>query len=451
MRKLLKDKIRSIILQEDKSFLHISSTLLRFLNSHEVESEKIFSFALDEIISELKREYGIGRVLNFLHHYEIDFGIRKPTLAIYDHAFHFIGGAQKYGLTLAKALEERFDLTIISNREVTFREFSNWYGLNFKNATIKIIPIPYFDKRGTSHIDPHRIVKGSPNPFHIISRESGNYDVFINNGMLEMVFPLSLLSIMICHFPERRPQNYFYSDIYTYTIYNSKYTRDWIIKRWKYTPHKHIFPPVDMEIYNNGDVKEKFILSVARFEEGGTKKQKEMTAAFISMKREYPELTKSWKFILAGGSTGNNKYLSELKEIIKTDGNNSIELKINVTDNELKDLYKRSSLFWHLCGLGQNDPAKVEHFGMTIAEAMQNRMVPIVFDGGGQKEIVDHNISGFRVSSIKKLIDFTVKLLEDEGLREKLGENAYLKSFNFNKERFDKEVKDFFKKILPVI
>jgi len=204
-----------------------------------------------------------------------------------------------------------------------------------------------------------------------------------------------------------------------------------------------------MEIFKRGQEKEKLIISVARLEEGGTKKQKEMARAFIELKKRFSEISSGWKLVIAGGSTGENRYIPELKEIIGEAEDHSIELMINIGDDELKDLYKRASIFWHLCGLGQNDPAKVEHFGMTIGEAMQNRLAPVVFDGGGQKEIVDHGRSGFRVSSVSGLIKYTVKLMQDNKLRESLAENAYLKSLKFNRERFSEEVKTFFKDIIP--
>jgi len=430
-------------------FLTQSAEAVESLRTKEPFGE--FSEAMDRTVSRFRKEFGIQGAVNFLRHLDLAENGRRPTLAIYDHAFHFIGGAQKYGLTLVKALEDRFDITIISNRPVTRENFMDWYGLDLSTAAIRIIPIPWFEMRQTSHIDPHRIMKGMPNPFHIISRESGNYDMFINNGMLEMVYPLSLISVMVCHFPERRPQNYFYSDRYTHTIYNSRYTAGWIRKRWKYDPHKHIYPPVDMEIFKPGNNKEKMIISVARIEAGGTKKQKELARAFIELKQRFPEESAGWKLVIAGGSTGDNPYLAELEEVIGEAEPDSIELKVNIREEGLKDLYNKASIFWHLCGLGQNDPAKVEHFGMTIGEAMQNRLAPVVFDGGGQREIVDHGRSGFRVSSTTGLIRYTLKLMENEKLRAELGESAWEKSLRFNKDRFDKEVKEFFTNIIPGI
>ncbi len=402
---------------------------------------------LKKKVFEIEGKYGPASALNFIYRLELATGKRKPSLAIYDHAFHFIGGAQKYGLVMVKALEKDFDITIISNRKVSHEDFFNWYGIDSTGFRIKIIPLPYFDNAGTFHIEPHRVDKKTDNPFHLISRESGMYDIFINNSMLEMVYPLSPVSIMVCHFPERRPVSYFYSDIYTYTVFNSNYTKEWIEKRWKYTPHKHIYPPVNMSQKTEFNKKDKIILSVARFEEGGTKKQLELVRSFIKMVKKNSVETEGWKLVLAGGSGDNNPYIEKLSELILSVENIPIELRVNISDKEIRKLYANASIFWHLCGLGQNDPAKVEHFGMTIAEAMQNGIVPVVFDGGGQKEIVDQGVNGFRVKSSSALIKISLKIISDPVLRKKMSKNAIEKSVNFDIKNFEKNVSDFFSKI----
>ncbi len=429
----------------------LSNIVLNLVKLKKSLPEKEYENLINSTSVRIKDELGIHKALHFIYRLELANKTRKPTLAIYDHAFHFIGGAQKYGLTMVKALEDLFDITIISNRNVTHENFMNWYGLDLSKMNIKIIPIPYFEDLGTFHIEPHRVTKNMDNPFHIIGKESGLYDIFINNGMLEMVYPLSPYSVMICHFPERRPQSYFYSDLYTYTIYNSNYTGEWIRKRWKYEPHERIYPPVDMSPDKIPQKKEKIILSVARFEEGGTKKQFEMVKSFKRLKEIYPDESKDWKLILIGGSTGKNRYLDKIEMFVNDNPQYSIELMVNIGDNELRELYKRSMIFWHLCGIGQNDPAKVEHFGMTIAEAMQNGIIPIVYDGGGQKEIVESGISGFRIRSLNGLIKRTVYLMTNSIKAEKMKNSALIKSKQYDVIRFNSEIKKFFTDILRQI
>lgn len=404
-------------------------------------------------VSQLKGEidkiaagHGIQAAYNVLMRIQVVLGLRKPTLAIYDHTGHIIGGGQKYGFTIAHALQDMFDITLILNKKITLRDISDWYHLDLPDCKIKIIPIPFFDALDPVHLDPARVSRRVENPFHMIGKESGNYDFFINNSMNEKVCPLSNVSALIVHFPERRPKDYFYADQYTYVIYNSKYTAHWIEQKWKFSPHKHIYPPVDMDpgADEKEPEKENIILSVARFEMGGSKKQLEMVRTFVKLNRRFPGLFKQWQLVLAGGSPDENDYLEAVKAVIHKSGAGNIRLRLNIAGDELKALYKKSAVFWHLCGLGQTDPALVEHFGMTIVEAMQNRLVPIVFDGGGQREIVEHEESGFRVTSTAELMAFTLRLTREPELRKKLGAKACERSKKFSREVFEKNTRDFF-------
>ena len=400
---------------------------------------------LKQTLQTLSTQKGIQAAYNQVLRTEVSLNLRKPTLALYDHTGHIIGGGQKYGFTAAHALKDIFDITLIVNKELTHKDILDWYHLDLSDCAIKVITLPFFEQFDTPQLDPGRVSKRTGNPFHAVSRESGNYDFFINNSMNEMVYPLSNVSSLICHFPERRPRSYFYADRYTHVIYNSNYTAHWIEQKWKFSPHKHIYPPVDMapDTGEPGN-KQNVILSVARFEAGGSKKQLDMVKTFIKLNRRQPEIKRDWKLVLVGGSPDENDYLKHIKETIKESGVENIDLKINISGHELKETYKSAAIFWHLCGLGQTDPSLVEHFGMTIVEAMQNGLVPIVFDGGGQREIVDHEVNGFRVNSTAGLMSFTKKVMRSPEMRAQMGSRAKERSKLFTRETFEKNIRDFF-------
>ncbi|MBN1195985.1 MAG: glycosyltransferase family 4 protein [Candidatus Aminicenantes bacterium] len=402
-----------------------------------------FPRALRAAAQWLRTRQGPARAMSLLLRMETALGLRPPTLALYDHTLHIIGGGQKYGLTMLDALKGDFDITILTHRPMEPAAIRDWYGLDLSSCRYQTIEIPEFADAG-AHIDPARITRRMANPFHRVSRLSGGFDIFINNSMNEMVFPLSGISAMVCHFPERRPGAYFYADRYDTVIFNSLYTAEWIEKKWKFTPHVHIYPPVDMPPPEKPEEKDPIILSVARFEQGGSKRQKEMVEAFLSLRRRFPEETRDWHLVLAGGSPENNPYLEDLKHKIRATGDTHIRLRVNITSDELHALYLRASVFWHLCGLHQTDPALVEHFGMTIGEAMQNGLVPIVFDGGGQREIVEPGVTGFRVRTLEELIRHTRRLINDTELRQRCGRAALESSRRFDRPRFTREVREFF-------
>ncbi len=402
-----------------------------------------FTRALRAAAQWLRLRQGPARALNLVSRLEVALELRRPTLALYDHTLHIIGGGQKYGLTMLDALKDHFDITILTHRPMEPASIRDWYGMDLSDCRYQTVELPEFADSGV-HIDPARITRGMDNPFHRVSRISGGYDVFINNSMNEMVYPLSGISTMVCHFPERRPNAYFYADRYDYVIYNSLYTAEWIEKKWKFRPHVHIYPPVDMPPPETPEEKDPIILSVARFEQGGSKRQKEMVQAFLTLRRRFPDETRDWHLVLAGGSPEENPYLEELRKEIRETGETHIRLRVNTNSDELHALYLRASIFWHLCGLHQTDPALVEHFGMTIGEAMQNGVVPVVFDGGGQREIVEPGETGFRVRTLEELIRHTRRLINDTDLRKRCGLAALQASRRFDRPRFTKQVRDFF-------
>jgi glycosyltransferase involved in cell wall biosynthesis len=426
---------------------HDSDHSLKLIRDLKAGSRPV-GFDLSTEIEKISSQEGLQAAFNVLLRAEVVLGLRRPTLAVYDHAFHLIGGAQKYGLTLTSSLRDLFDITIISNKDIHLEDFGKWYGLDLSGCAVKIIKIPFFEDRGTSFLDPAFVTTKFENPFHPVSRESGNYDIFVNNSMNEMVFPLSNISVFVCHFPERLPKSYFYADRYTYVVHNSRYTAEWIERMWKFAPHQHIYPPVDLEDGGTVQPKKKLILSVARFEPEGTKRQREMVEAFLKLDRLHPEIIRGWKFILVGGSEPKNRYLDELNSLIADLPRRNIELRVNIPASELRILYREASIFWHLCGIVHDHPSEVEHFGMTTVEAMQNRAVPIVYDGGGLREIVDHGVDGFRVRTRGELLEYSMKLIRQPELIEGLGAAAHGKAQEFSRARFEEHVRAFFGRIL---
>jgi len=410
------------------------------------ESIKQISHYLEEI----KKKKGIQASYNLLLRLEVVLGLRKPRVAIYDNALHFIGGAQKYGCTLAQSLQDIFDVTLISHQKVTLSQLQNWYGLDLKKCNTKVVKIPYFEERKEKihAFDAGEVDLRKENPFHAISVESGEYDFFINNCMLEMVYPLSNISEFVCHFPERERSRFFHVDQYTHIIGNSKYTGEWIKKKWNLEPNKIFYPPVEMVDLSQSTHKEKTILSVSRFELSGKKQQLEMVKIFGRMLKKFPQKTKGWNMVIAGGSIDENLYLDRVHKASKSLPSGKVELRVDISLNELKELYRKASIFWHLTGLEQIDPERAEHFGMTTVEAMQNRCVPVVYKGGGQKEIVQEHINGLFFETREELVNKTIELMDSKPLLEKIGKLAYERGKEFTKKSFQNKVKKHFEEIL---
>ncbi len=402
---------------------------------------KIVEQVLEQLCEVLVPVFGNLAVDHLFARMQVILGHRKMSIGFYDQALDVIGGGQKYGCTMAAALQRQFDITLVANKSVGLPDLEKWYRLPLSDCRVKIIPLPYFDKFG-SWVDAAVVTDDVPNPFEAVAAQSKDFDIFVVVNMLPMVRPLSPFSAFICHFPDTPRRCYFAVDGYSAMIANSRYTAHWIKQRWNLETDLLLYPPVRMEAQQRE--KENLILSAARFEVGGTKKQREMIQAFESLWNSHRDLLRDWRLVLVGGSIPRNPYLKEVEELVQR-SKAPVELRVNVPFTEIQDLYARAKIFWHACGLGETNPHYVEHFGMTTVEAMQNRCVPVVIDGGGQREIVEHGRSGYRFSTVRDLCNYTLKLIADPGSIEQLREAAYQRSQAFTQERFEETVNCFFR------
>ncbi len=372
-------------------------------------------------------------------------GLRRPRLALYDHALHLIGGGQKYGCLLAAALADRFDLTLLTHRPVTGEQLAGWYRVDLAGVPVETVELPGFDDPASALPDPALLAPGDPNPFVAVSRVSADYDLFVNNSMNERVLPLAGRSLAICHFPERRPRGEFYMHRYGTVVVNSEYTRRWLRRRWRLEADRLVHPPVDGGPPPPAGDKRPLVLSVARFERAGSKRQLDMVRVFGKLKAALPRATAGWRLVLCGGvEPAGNDYLRRVEQAVAALPGDDVELRLNLPDDELRRLYRRAAIFWHLCGLDARDPALREHFGMTVAEAMQFGAVPVVFDGGGPAEIVEDGATGYRVGSTAALIERTLTLIGDGALRARLAAAAATHAARYGMARFDAEVRALF-------
>lgn len=406
---------------------------------------------LNQLIPLVKKRRGVQSAYNVILRLESALKLRKPAMGIYDNALHYMGGAQKYGCTIASALQDIFDITLIGHRPIETETLKQWYAIDLNRCRTKTVSLPSFEKKQTGKeiFDAGEVDLRKDNPFHAVSRESGNYDFFVNNCMLEMVYPLANYSEFVCHFPERERTRFFHVDRYSHIIFNSLYTAEWIRKRWELEPHVHIYPPVDTQPAEFPAAKQNWILSVSRFEPGGNKQQQEMALVFLHMKQNFPEKMRRWRLVLAGGSIRHNPYLESLKRLAAAAGSD-IDIYVNVPIEKLKEIYRDSAIFWHFSGLGQTHPERIEHFGMTTVEAMQNGCVPVVFKGGGQKEIVSDGQNGVFFRNRKEIETATLELIKSPERRKALAQAAYQRGKEFTREIFMQKVRRHFLHLLKL-
>lgn len=216
----------------------------------------------------------------------------------------------------------------------------------------------------------------------------------------------------------------------------SDFSGGWTKRRWG-IDCQVVYPPVDTSF---GRVqKEKIVLSVGRFAiegEGHGKKQEDMLAAFGQLKEDG---LSGWEYFCVGALGDTAKHRAYFEKLSAIGSGVGAELRANIDRGRLKHLYERASIFWHAAGYGEDErtrPIFVEHFGISTVEAMAAGCVPVVINKGGQREIVEHGVNGFLWDTLEELKTYTGLLMNDDQLRERMGEAARERAKIFSREAF---------------
>lgn len=219
-------------------------------------------------------------------------------------------------------------------------------------------------------------------------------------------------------------------------ICNSNFTKKFIDKSFNINSDV-LYPPVsihDFELEEKIE-KENIILSVGRFDQTlNAKRQDALIQAFKKLVDE--EKIDNWKLCLAGGLKENEDFLLLLREKAI---NYPIEFFPNIEFEKLVQLYQKSKIYWHATGFEINDdkdPDKVEHFGITIVEAMSTGCIPVVCNKGGVSEIITDKENGYLWDDIDQLVKITSNICQVQQKQAELIDKAEKRSYDFSKETF---------------
>ncbi len=351
-------------------------------------------------------------------------------VAVYSPYLDTFGGGEKYIMTIVETLTQNFEVDVLLDQNLNNvggdylkKELSNRFNLDLSKT--KFIKAP--------------IGKGSD--FFSRTFFLRRYDllVYLTDGSIF----ISTAKKNILHIQSPligQPAKSIWGRIklksWDLIIYNSEFTRINSLNNW---PLKSdvIYPPV--EIGRIKPLKKKdYILSVGRF--FGylkDKKHEVMIKTFIDLHKS--KKISGWSLHLVGAaSKGDEPYLKELRNLAKS---YPIHFYPNLSYKKLIKLYGQSSVYWHVAGYGENDPTKMEHFGISTVEAMAGGCVPVVIGKGGQVEIVEKGISGLLCDDLEQIKKETLRIIEDESLKKALSNKAVERSKLFSKEKFSENIK----------
>ncbi|EPG2417827.1 glycosyltransferase family 4 protein [Stenotrophomonas maltophilia] len=365
-------------------------------------------------------------------------------VGIYNRYWATMGGGEKHVGTIAEILlAEGHQVDLIRVGPVDEAEFSSRMNLNlagahwaewpgsscselaprsagydvFINSTYCSSMVPQARKSLYLAFFPHELIEAAPLP-RLFQRAAGRFDR-TGHPWLSRMSSLAQRTLRRGVASSRRP----FIDSYEDPMANSEFTAAWIRKRWA-RDAVVLPPPIDVERFGSVDLsnKKKVILSVGRFFSGGhNKKHIEMITAFRQMhdKGLVPE---GWEYHLAGSvhaeSEEHRRYFQKVNALAE---GYPIRILGNLGSRELLQEYSEASIFWHGAGWGERgdqEPEKLEHFGMTACEAMAAGVVPIVQPLGGPREVVTDGVDGYYFSDARELQERTLSLMKLYGTPE---------------------------------
>jgi len=331
------------------------------------------------------------------------------------------GGGERYSLTTAECLSEDFEVLADVPGNNYLADVGMHLGIN---------------------LDRVKILFGE----NFMKNMSKFYGVFwVSDGSI----PLLLSNKKVIHFqaPFKNVGGRSFKNRLKFlgarAVCNSFYTKEFIDKEYGVNSQV-IYPPVEVDRFKP-ILKQKLILTVGRFSRSSQYKRPEI-------------LIRSFKHMVDCGLSGFRMVVVGIVEDKESDiaavglrilaKGYPIAIRTNLSHDRLIRLYEQAAIYWHAAGFGvdlNKNPERAEHFGISTVEAMAAGTVPVVFAAGGPKEVVRPEKDGLWWRTLPELESQTLRLVNDENLRERLANEGRERAKLFSKKRFCQEIGRLFK------
>ena len=348
-------------------------------------------------------------------------------IGIYDPYLDDMGGGEKYMLTVAACLSNDHDVTLFWDNPEDLTRVNQRF-------TVDISKINLASNIFSPEVSSIKRIL-----------ESRAYDVLIvlSDGSIPFVLSKKLFIHVQQPIPGAKTniKTKFKLGRVNKIFCNSYFSKSFVDKQLG-TDSQVIYPPV--ELHPKKTKKENIILHVGRFRVRniGTSDYKKQNVMIEVFKKMVKDGLKNWKFVLAVSVNQGDE--SSFEELKKKAPRSSIEFFVNKTNDELWDFYSKAKIYWHASGFGENleeHPEFAEHFGISTVEAMGGGAVPVVINAGGQKEIVEDNVSGFLWNTLSELEEKTMLLVGEDKILETMSKEAVKRAKDFAGNRFCEEIK----------
>lgn len=347
-------------------------------------------------------------------------GNAKKKIAIISPYLDILGGGERFLLTIAEYFSKKADVTLFWNNKKITADSKSKLGIDLSLVNIESIPHDFLSlsQKLIYFNDLFYMTDGSL------------FFSFCRNNYLIIQSP--------AHIPKKNILNSLKLSRFTKIICYSDFVKTYIKSRLN-REAMVISPPITTNKFKPTP-KESLIISVGRFFPWlHSKKQEVLVDAFKKLYK-FSEL-RNWKLLLIGSvDKGAEVYF---KKIQHEAVGYPISIIQNANLNQLTNYYGKAKIYWHAAGYGENlekNPQNFEHFGITTIESMSAGCVPLVFNGGGQKEIVRENENGFLWNTVEELVNKTKMIVNNDKQLTELSKQAKNDSLNYSLEIFIKKI-----------
>lgn len=316
----------------------------------------------------------------------------QTRIGIFNPYWSTKGGGEAHALYVGLALSEEAPVELISTTDFNLDEVCLYFGVDSSRFRKRVVNELTYD----------------------ITCE---YDVFVNSCYGNHTPSGAGRSLYLVSFPFPGGMSREFLKSYIF-LANSHFTLSWMKRYWGEGSFigTVLNPAVKEDFYLAKPVtealggKKKRILSVGRFtDDGHTKNQKEILQGFrLAIENGLLSGDDEWELLLVG-SSNDDRYVKELREM---SAGVPCRIVVDAPFTEVVSAFKEASIYVHASGFGRNvelEPELLEHFGMTVAQAVAGGAIPIVFDAAGPREIV----TGLQVGKVYRTVNELAQALLD--------------------------------------
>lgn len=334
---------------------------------------------------------------------------------LYTSYWSTFGGGEKYVLLLADALAKLPDVSVTllsSEPRITKTQLEQFVGTRLENIEYRVIRNRNEIKSSTEGTDLfvclsnfRTVTSSARRHIQLLQIPYGRISARTVLGRLARAqmkeAAKDLLRLQLLRFSRER------ADL---VVTNSRFVQQTLQRNFR-VASQVLHPPIQ-DFAKEGFSRKNVILSVGRFFRGlyNEKRYDVLTEAFRQVSRS--ELA-GWEYHIVGNAGEDRTTRDCLHELQEANRGYPVYFHVNEPYESLVRLYNEAAIFWHAAGYGVDetrDPERVEHFGMTTAEAMSAGCIPVVINKGGQREIVAHGVDGFLWQTTDDLLEQTVRI-----------------------------------------